>query len=147
MKTYKATDNTQPSGFSLHAIEPEFAHMLPAGCVEITEAEAEEIRAANMPQQTHAELQENAKKWARQMRLQIFTVLDGLQVSAVVNNDMTTAQAIETGKQALRDITATVDLSTLTTAEDMQNAFILAYWEIRETVPASVQSAFNALVP
>lgn len=44
MKTYKAPDN------SLHAIEPEFAHMLPAGCVEITEAEADEIRALNQPQ-------------------------------------------------------------------------------------------------
>lgn len=76
---------------------------------EYTTEELEAI--ANAPRPTQAELQENAKKWARQMRLQIFTVLDGLQVSAVVNNDMTTAQAIETGKQALRDITATVDLS------------------------------------
>lgn len=41
MKTYKAPDN------SLHVIEPEFAYMLPAGCVEITEAEADAIRAAN----------------------------------------------------------------------------------------------------
>lgn len=40
---YKAPDN------SLHVIEPEFAHILPAGCVEITEAEADAIRAANVP--------------------------------------------------------------------------------------------------
>ena len=47
MKTYKAPDN------SLHAIEPEFAHMLPAGCVEITEAEAVAIRA-HTPEQLAA---------------------------------------------------------------------------------------------
>lgn len=28
----------------LHVIEPEFAHMLPAGCIAITEAEAEALR-------------------------------------------------------------------------------------------------------
>ena len=35
---YKAPDN------SLHVIEPEFAHMLPAGCVPITPEEAEALR-------------------------------------------------------------------------------------------------------
>lgn len=43
MKTYKAIDN------SLHVIEPEFAYLLPAGCTEITEEEAEAIRIANTP--------------------------------------------------------------------------------------------------
>ena len=37
---YKAPDN------SLHVIDPEFAHLLPIGCVPITEAEADAIRAA-----------------------------------------------------------------------------------------------------
>lgn len=45
MKTYKAPDN------SLHCIKPEFAYMLPAGCVEITEEEANSIRAAEIPPQ------------------------------------------------------------------------------------------------
>ena len=35
---YKAPDN------SLHFIEPAFAHMLPAGCVQITAEEAEALR-------------------------------------------------------------------------------------------------------
>ena len=35
---YKAPDN------SLHVIEPEFAHLLPAGCVQITAEEAEALR-------------------------------------------------------------------------------------------------------
>lgn len=39
MQHYKAPDN------SLHAIEPEFAHLLPAGSVPITDAEAEALRS------------------------------------------------------------------------------------------------------
>lgn len=37
MQTYKAPDNT------LHSVEPEFAHLLPAGCVAITAEEAEAL--------------------------------------------------------------------------------------------------------
>jgi hypothetical protein len=40
---YKAPDN------SLHFIEPEFAHLLPAGSVPITEAEAEALRPVPHP--------------------------------------------------------------------------------------------------
>jgi hypothetical protein len=40
---FKAPDN------SIHQIEPEFAHLLPAGSVQITDAEAAAIRAANQP--------------------------------------------------------------------------------------------------
>ena len=38
MPNYKAPDN------SLHFIEPEFAYLLPAGCVQITAEEAEALR-------------------------------------------------------------------------------------------------------
>jgi hypothetical protein len=40
---YKAPDN------SLHFIEPEFAHLLPAGSVPITDEEAEALRPAPPP--------------------------------------------------------------------------------------------------
>lgn len=46
---YKSPDN------SLHFIEPEFAHLLPAGCIEITEAEAEALRP-KPPAPTYAQL-------------------------------------------------------------------------------------------
>jgi hypothetical protein len=38
MQHYKSPDN------SLHCIEPEFAHLLPEGCIAITEEEAEALR-------------------------------------------------------------------------------------------------------
>jgi hypothetical protein len=40
---YRASDN------SLHFIEPEFAHLLPAGSVPITDAEADAIQLAQAP--------------------------------------------------------------------------------------------------
>lgn len=43
MQHYKAPDN------SLHVIEPEFEHLLPAGCVAITEEEAEALRPKPNP--------------------------------------------------------------------------------------------------
>lgn len=41
MKTYQAPDG------SLHGIDPEFAYFLPAGSVEVTDAEADAIRVAS----------------------------------------------------------------------------------------------------
>lgn len=46
---YKAPDN------SLHVIEPEFAHLLPAGSVPITDEEAEALRP-KPPAPTYADL-------------------------------------------------------------------------------------------
>ena len=46
---YKSPDN------SLHFIEPEYAHLLPAGSVPITDEEAEALRP-KPPEPTYAEL-------------------------------------------------------------------------------------------
>tara|TARA_R110000868_G_scaffold383545_1_gene650516 strand:- start:351 stop:617 length:267 start_codon:yes stop_codon:yes gene_type:complete len=46
---YKAPDN------SLHFIEPAFAHMLPDGCIAITDEEAEALRPAP-PEPTYQQL-------------------------------------------------------------------------------------------
>jgi len=57
---YKTPDKSKPSGYSLHNIEPEFAHMLPAGCVKISDAEAFEITEKNKPDLSYAELRASA---------------------------------------------------------------------------------------
>jgi len=49
MSHYKAPDN------SLHFIEPEFAHLLPAGSVPITDEEAEALKPVP-PEPTYADL-------------------------------------------------------------------------------------------
>jgi len=43
MQHYKAPDD------SLHCIEPEFAHLLPAGCVPITDEDAEALKPVPTP--------------------------------------------------------------------------------------------------
>lgn len=84
---------------------------------------------------------------ARAMRLDIFKVLDGLQVSALVNADTTLAQQIEASKQALRDLPQQVDLAQFTTAKQMEEAIQAAYFAVAAQAPASVRSAFASLVP
>lgn len=73
MRIYKAPDN------SLHCIEPEFANLLPAGCAEITEAEAESLR--QKPQEpTYADLRalEFAKKSiVEQLDMQYWDAVNG----------------------------------------------------------------------
>lgn len=50
MKTFKDTQN------KLHVIEDEFKHLLPDGCIEVTEVEAEAIRLAQVVPPTYQQL-------------------------------------------------------------------------------------------
>jgi hypothetical protein len=136
MQNYKAPDN------SLHAIEPDFAHLLPAGCVPITEAEAEALR----PKPTHAELVQRTLAKARSIRLPILSILDGMQASRLANDDRQAAMMVEDVKTALRNITS-IDLSGCTTEQEMQMAIFAAYIQIRAQAPEFVHSAFSELAP
>lgn len=86
MKTYKAPDNT------LHCIDPEFAHLLPSGCTEITDAEAETIRAANAPTSTVPQ-----SVTMRQARLALLSarLLDDVDAAIATIPDPTTKKAAE----------------------------------------------------
>jgi len=82
---------------------------------------------------------------ARALRMDIFKILDGLQASALTTGNTSLALAIETSKQALRDITA-IDLSPCNTAEEMQSAIYAAYLAVAMAAPAAIQSAFAQMV-
>lgn len=92
---------------------------------------------------------------ARAMRLPIIQVLDGMQASALVNGTMVTvggvpkalALAIEQCKQSLRDLPSTVNLSTCTTREQMEQVVVLAYYAVVQAAPAEIKSAFDSLKP
>jgi hypothetical protein len=103
--------------------------------------------AASFPGPTQAQLIAATLTKVRQIRLDIFKVLDGLQVSALVNADTTLAQQIEASKQALRDLPQQINLTTFTTAQQMEDAVQTAYRSIVAQAPASIRSAFAALVP
>ena len=149
MKTYKAPDN------SLHVIEPEFDHLLPAGCIAITEEEAEAIRIASIPVPSVAQLRLETIAKARAMRLPIMQVLDGMQASALVNGatvadagqTVPLAAAIEARKQALRDLPGAVDLSVATNRQQMEYIVLLAYKSIVDAAPPEIKTAFDSLKP
>ena len=54
MQNYKDLNN------KLHVIEPEFAHMLPDGCVPINDQEADAIRSAQVVLPTYRQLRAEA---------------------------------------------------------------------------------------
>ena len=95
MQHYKAPNN------SVHYIEPEFEHLLPAGCVAITEEEAEALRPKPSPQA----IIESKKQTVRAMREQVLDRLAGIAGRASRKGDAALAAACDTASEALLDIT------------------------------------------
>lgn len=93
------------------------------------------------PAPKHDDLVAQTLTTARQMRLPIIGILDGMQSSALTEGDLPRAQAIELAKLGLKNITK-VDLSTCTTAEEMQTVILTAYMTIAKAAPDTVQTAF-----
>jgi hypothetical protein len=124
---------------------------IPADAVGITPEERAALRAGESqgqrivaesgrlvlepaPLPTHAELADLALESARKERQPILSVLDGLQVSAMVGGDSAKATLIESAKQSLREITA-LDLSACVTYEDMRQAFKARYAQLVAAAP------------
>jgi hypothetical protein len=78
---------------------------------------------------------------ARQIRLPIIGILDGMQASALTAGDLPLAKSIEVAKVGLKDITK-VDLSACKTADEMQIVILLAYQSIALTLPVAARTAF-----
>ena len=102
---YKAPDN------SLHSIEPEFAHLLPAGCVPITPEEAEALRPvppAPTPQDLLAKLDADNTLTQRNLRETIMLMNEAFKLvssnSVDLSNIPGVAQvyAVEAQAAALR---------------------------------------------
>jgi hypothetical protein len=87
MKTFKYTNN------QIHVIEDEFKHLLPSGCIEITQEEADAIHLANNPPPTIEQIRAMIKP------------LSPAQVRLVLNQYglLTTVEsAIASGSQELK---------------------------------------------
>ena len=84
---------------------------------------------------------EQTRATARQIRLPIIGILDGMQSSALTAGDLPLAQAIEAAKAGLKDITK-VDLSECANELEMQAAIVLAYQAIALALPTLAQTAF-----
>jgi len=100
MQHYKDTQD------NIHAIDPEFAHMLPAGCVEITSEKAAELR----PKPSDADIIEGKKAAIRQVREGILNRLAGIAFAAQLEGNTDTTEAYLVVRAGLLDITS--DLPT-----------------------------------
>lgn len=90
------------------------------------------------------QLRATAMAEARAARTLFFARFDGLQASALVNNDAALATEIESVKQAMRDITS-IDLSGYTTLDEMRHAFKVGWDEIRAPLSLQLKLAFASL--
>jgi hypothetical protein len=103
---YKAPDN------SLHVIDPEFAYMLPAGLVPITDAEAEALRPVPPPptvQQQLAQLDADHALTQRNLRetvmlmAEAFKTLSGGALDLSQIPGVQKVYAVEAEAKALRE--------------------------------------------
>lgn len=97
------------------------------------------------PLATHRELVEVVFSGARALRTKLFGVVDGLQISALVNGNTADAQAIETFKTGLRNITK-LDLSGAATDAEMRAVINGQYQALTAAAPVSVRMAFAQAV-
>lgn len=81
----------------------------------------------------------------RILRQPIMNILDGMQASALSKNDAATATTIEVAKQALKDLTS-IDLSAANTADAIKAIILNKYKVIAAGLPASVLTAFAAVL-
>jgi hypothetical protein len=95
MQHYKAPDD------SLHCIEPEFAYLLPDGCIAITEEEAEAL----LPKPSPQAIIEAKKQTVRAMREQVLERLNGIAGRAAWRGNTALAEACYVASEALLDIT------------------------------------------
>lgn len=100
-----------------------------------------EVSKHAFPPPQFEELVKQTQATAREMRLPIIGILDGMQSSALTNGDLPRAKAIETAKTGLKNITK-VDLSGCATADEMRAAVFAAYLAIAKAAPVEVQTAF-----
>lgn len=143
MTIYKTPDNTLHDDMGGAALSlPSW----PRDAKTITNEEADAIRSASITALPQQQMIQQVMLGMKSKRLDIFRVLDTLQVDALTANKQPQAQAIMQAKTAMTALN-NIDLSGYQTAEAMEQAIQYAYWTIVSQAPQEVQDAFNALVP
>lgn len=140
MPNYKDTNN------NLHFLgNPEDADKyLPAGCVEITDAEAEAIRQAAIVPPDYPAEKAATLKTGRSMRETVLARLNGIHLDAIVANDTVTASAVAIAKQELKDITVHAAVVAAVTGEETKAAFLARYYEVAHALQTAAPYAVTA---
>lgn len=144
----------------------------PLGQRDMT-SEEEAVFIAEQQQDHTPQMRAKVLNEARALRIVIFARLDGIQASNLTKRDVALgnadaadvalnpvaaaayrseadiyralAQGIEVAKQAMRDLTVTVDFTGCTTADQMRVKVLLSYKAITAVAPAEVKAAFAGL--
>lgn len=119
LQQYKDTQN------NLYAIEAEFAHLLPAGCVAITDDEADAIRDTKLT--ALPKIKSAVSAWQIRKALNQTGLRDAVE-NAVVGADRETRDAWEYATEFERDHPLVVSLGTALgkTPEELDALFALA---------------------
>lgn len=88
---------------------------------------------------------EQSKARVRAARVTVFGTLAGIQSQALSDGDTTTAKSISTIQTQLADLPS-IDLSACETAQDVEEAFALAWATIAAGAPDKVAKAFNQVL-
>lgn len=127
-----------PDG-KLHYLDgEEFAHLLPAGCVAISDAEASAIRQALAPAWTR----DNLLRVVRAGREIALTRLAGIAFAAKEAGDLSTVTACLNARTALLNITTLPAVLAATDDASLTAAVGTAYAVIVAASPANIKAAF-----
>lgn len=122
--------------------------LLPAGCVLISDAEAEIILNPPPSPESIAKEKDEIIAKARIIREQILNRLSGILLSYVAAGDTSHNAAIETGRQRLLNMTKDPRVVAATDGDSTKTAVMAVYGEIASALAAADQasvSAFNGI--
>lgn len=140
MKYFKDDKNTV---FAFEADGSQDAY-IPECLIQITEAEADQLRAP--PPEPQEQAFARAIADIRKQRAPILDTLAGIGFDALMAGDTETAQAVSTARAGLKNITALPALIQAATYEDMKVAVLAEYRTIAANAPVAVQKAFVEIV-
>jgi len=118
--------------------------LLPPGCVQISDAEAEAVRSASISIDS---IRDRAIDEIRQQRAPILNALAGIGFDAIDANDTATQAGVAQARADLKAITSLPALLDATNYDDMKAAVMARYREIADVAPATVQTAFREIFP
>lgn len=138
MALYKASDNSIHDDMGGAALPLFQEHLGPY--VEISEQEAEQLRAQNNPVDFRTPLLESIRS-AREIMLNRFA---GIGLVALADGDTATVEAIKVARTGLLNLTTAPGVAEATTEQELKTAVYAAYLKVVQAAPANLKNAFYA---
>lgn len=138
MALYKASDNSIHDDMGGAALPLFQEHLGPY--VEISEQEAEQLRAQNNPVDFRTPLLESIRS-AREIMLNRFA---GIGLVALADGDTATVEAIKVARAGLLNLTTAPGVAEAADEATLKVALYSEYVRIRNAAPDNLKNAFSA---